>query len=184
MTANIAVESDGWSLLAGQLCAPERPHCKTGFNIVVGIDGSPESGAALAWAAAYGRATHADLCAVRVLEWPVGFAEGIGPRPEPTLDVPSHEIGAGYRNGMMRIFDEVDPPATWRLQFAEGPYAQMLVRLAENADLLVVGSRARSTSRAALTGETGRYCTTHSSRPVVVVPVEYLAQASKLATVP
>lgn len=183
MTANIVVEPDGWSLLAGQLCAPEQPRAKTGFDIVVGIDGSPESGAALAWAAQYGRVTHSNLCAVRVLEWPVGFAEGIGPRAEPTMDIPEHEIGAGYRNGMMRIFHEVDPPATWRLQFAEGPFAQMLVQLAEDADLLVVGSRARSTSGVALTGETGRYCTTHSSRPVVVVPMEYLAQASKLAAV-
>ena len=42
-------------------------------RIVVGLDDSAPSRAAHWWAAAYAHATGADLCAVHVLDWPIGL---------------------------------------------------------------------------------------------------------------
>jgi nucleotide-binding universal stress UspA family protein len=142
--------------------------------IVVGIDGSWPSRAALEWAARHARSTQSVLCAVHVLEWPVGFHGDSSARAKPTPHVPDHEVGQSYRDGMRRIFDDVKPLPEWRLTFAEGPTAPMLVQLAEDADLLVIGSRENAFSGDARTGDTGHYCASHSRRPVVVVPVEYL----------
>ena len=75
---------------------------------------------------------------------------------------------------MSRIFDEVDPLPGWELSFAEGPTAPVLVQLARLADLLVLGSRERAVLGDARVGDIGHYCISHSRRPVVVVPVEYL----------
>jgi nucleotide-binding universal stress UspA family protein len=141
---------------------------------LVGIDGSWPARAALQWAARHARATQSVVCAVHVLEWPVGFQSDSPPRAEPTLHVPDAEVAQSYRDGMSRIFDEVEPLPAWRLTFAEGPTAQMLVQLVEDADLLVIGSRENAFSGDARIGDTGHYCASHSRRPVVIVPVEYL----------
>lgn len=145
-------------------------------RVVVGIDGSWPARAALQWAARYARATQSALYAVRVLEWPIGFSATSQAPSGPTLNVPESELDPSYRNGMTRILDETDPLPGWRLTFAEGPTAPMLVQLAENADLLVLGSRVLASSGDARNGDIGRYCISRSSRPVVVVPVEYLDQ--------
>lgn len=154
----------------------------TPARVVVGIDGSWPARAALQWAARYARATQSVLCAVRVLEWPVGFHSASQRRPEPTLHVPDSEVGQSYRDGMLRIFDEADPLPDWNLTFAEGPTAQTLVQLAQDADLLVIGSREHAASGSTQAGDTGHYCTSHSRTPVVIVPVEYLKQSQPLAT--
>lgn len=143
-------------------------------RIVVGIDGSWPARAALRWAARQARHTQAMLWAVRVLEWPVGFDDATPGRAEPTLHVPDFEVGQSYRDGMRSIFEEVHPRPEWQLTFAEGPTAKMLVWLAEDADLLVIGSREHSVSGHSIAGDIGHYCSSHSRRPVVIVPVEYL----------
>ena len=145
-------------------------------RVVVGIDGSWPARAALQWAARYARATQSVLYAVRVLEWPIGFSATSKAPSGPTLHVPDSELDPSYRNGMTRILDETAPLPGWRLTFAEGPTAPMLVQLAENADLLVLGSRVLASSGDARNGDIGRYCISRSSRPVVIVPVEYLDQ--------
>jgi nucleotide-binding universal stress UspA family protein len=145
----------------------------TSSDIVVGIDGSPSSQTALRFAAHLARTTGWGLRAVHVLEWPIGLSGG-GSRtgPTETLHLPNHEVEAAYRNGMTRVFDEARPLEHWQLHFAEGDLAQSLVRLAEDAQLLVIGSRERETSGRALAGGISHYCISHSSRPVVIVPVD------------
>jgi nucleotide-binding universal stress UspA family protein len=143
-------------------------------RVVVGIDGSWPARAALRWAARYARATQSVLCAVRVLEWPVGFHSIDSGKPASMLHLPVSDVGQSYRDGMQRIFDEVDPLLGWRLTFAAGETAPLLVQLAEDADLLVIGSREYATSGNARAGDIGHYCISHSRRPVVVVPGEYL----------
>lgn len=140
----------------------------------MGIDGSWPARAALQWAASHARATQSVMCAVRVLEWPIGFHSASPGRAEPTVHVPDSDVGKSYRDGMRRIFDEVDPLPGWCLTFAEGPTAQMLVQLTEDADLLVIGSREHAVTGDVQVGDIGHYCISHSRRPVVIVPVEYL----------
>lgn len=154
------------------------PVTRASSDVVVGIDGSWPARGALRWAARYARATGSVLHGVRVLEWPVGFTSASAARAEPTLVVPDPELDHSYRDGMRRVFDEVDPMPDWELTFAEGPTAPMLVELARSADLLVIGSHERAVSGDARVGDVGHYCISHSRRPVVVVPVEYLEHPS------
>jgi nucleotide-binding universal stress UspA family protein len=142
--------------------------------IVVGIDGSWPARGALRWAARYARATGALLRAVRVLEWPIGFTSASTGPDGPTLHVPDAELDHSYRHGMQRVFDEVDPLPGWELTFAEGPTAEVLVELAKQADLLVLGSHEHAVEGDAHVGDIGHYCIGRSRRPVVIVPVEYL----------
>ena len=144
-------------------------------TIIVGIDDSPSSQAALSWAAQLARATRWDLRAVHVLEWPVGLAEESAGEPAEVDHLPDSAVEPAFRHGMRRVFDEVDPLSEWQLHFAEGDTAQMLIRLAAAAELLVIGSREHDTSGRVLAGGISHYCISHATSPVVVVPVEYLS---------
>ncbi|MET0693687.1 MAG: universal stress protein [Propionibacteriaceae bacterium] len=145
----------------------------TSREIVVGIDGSPSSQAALRWAADLARTTEWPLRAVHVLEWPVGLNGG-GSRSGPgeTLRLADSDVDASYRSGMSRVFDEVGPLPHWDFHFAEGDLAQVLVRLAEQAEMLVIGSREHASSGRALAGGISHYCISHSRRPVIIVPLQ------------
>jgi nucleotide-binding universal stress UspA family protein len=52
---------------------------------------------------------------------------------------------------------------------AEGPPALELLKAAQNADLLVVGSRGHGAFAGMLLGSVSEHCVAHSSCPVVVV---------------
>lgn len=142
-------------------------------TIVVGIDGSPSSQAALRWSARLARATHWSLQAVHVLQWPVGLSGLSGPAE--VLLLKDAEVDPSYRHGMKRVFDEVDPPPEWSLNFSEGDTAEVLIRIAQEAELLVIGSREHAASGRTLAGGISHYCISQATRPVVIVPVEYLS---------
>jgi nucleotide-binding universal stress UspA family protein len=143
-------------------------------TIVVAIDDSPSCRAALSWAARLARTTGWRLRAVHVLEWPVGLTEQGADEPAEVVHLPDSAVDPAFRHGLRRVFDEVDPPAEWELHFAEGDTAEMLVRSADEAELLVIGSREHDTSGRVLAGGISHYCISHATRPVVVVPVELL----------
>jgi len=142
-------------------------------DIVVGIDGSPSSQAALRWAAHLARNTRWQLRAVHVLEWPIGL-DRAGSRvgPEEVLRLAESEVNPSYRSGMKRVFDEVEPWPQWELHYAEGRRAEVLVRLGDDAQVLVIGSREHAASGRALAGGLSHYCISHSRRPVVIVPLK------------
>jgi nucleotide-binding universal stress UspA family protein len=148
-----------------------------GSEIVVGIDGGRPGQAALRWAAKLARATQSRLRVVCVLEWPVGFILGSSPGPGSTLHVPNSAVDSSYLHGMVRVFDEVDPLPGWLFHFAAGNPGEILVQLADQSDLLVIGSREHATAGRALSGGTGHHCLNHSTCPFVTVPVEYLVKA-------
>lgn len=142
-------------------------------TIVVGIDGSPSSQAALRWSGKLARATSWSLQAVHVLEWPVGLSGLSGPSQD--LVLKDADVDLSYRNGIRRVFDEVDPPPEWTLSFSEGDTAEILVRISQEAELLVIGSREHAASGRTLAGGISHYCISRATLPVVIVPVEYLS---------
>jgi nucleotide-binding universal stress UspA family protein len=114
-----------------------------GREIILGLEDSPASLAALRWTARYAHATGAVLRAVHVLDWPIGLtASATGPGTR--LQVPEEEVALPYRRGMHRVFNEVESHSGWALQFAHGRVPEVLVRLAEEACVLVVGTAADS----------------------------------------
>ena len=137
--------------------------------IILGLDDSSTARAAHRWAAAYAHAAGKDLCAVHVLDWPIGLNVS-AVRSGTRLRVPKQDIDESYWRGMHRVFDETSSPPGSMLQFAQGDVGDVLVRLSTNADLLVVGTREPVRGGLYLAGSVSHYCISHASCPVVTVP--------------
>jgi nucleotide-binding universal stress UspA family protein len=137
--------------------------------IIVGLDDSAASRAAHRWAVAYAHATGKDLCAIHVLDWPIGL-NASAVKSGIRLRVPKQDIAEPYWRGMHRVFDDTSSPAGSMLQFAQGDVGDVLARLSIQADLLVVGTREPVRGGRYLAGSISHYCISHASCPVVTVP--------------
>ena len=138
------------------------------MTIVVGIDGSEASQAALEWAAAR-TGCFGPIRPLHSWDYPLAvWAPGpLGPGVAP----PSAEMTEAARTAaeafMTALGDEVDqePPVVER-----GDAGVALVNAAEDADLLVVGTRGRGPVRANIIGSVARHCADHTPVPLVIVP--------------
>ena len=143
----------------------------TNSAIVVGLDESSSSRAALEWAARQAKLTGSVLRAVHVLDWPYGLDDADVTSGHPTGRILTHdEIEDLYRGRITRIFDEVSPRPDWLIQFAHGQVGSVLVHQAEHAALLVVGTREHVGLGRLLTGSVSHYCLSHAICPIVAVP--------------
>ena len=144
-------------------------------RVVVGVDGSPGSRAALVHALITAARRGGDLDVVSSYAIELYYLGGA------PLDVPDL---AGVRDDTHdRVADLVEEvrtesavasvpgiaDVTVRLVVSEGPAVQALVDRAEGAELLVVGSRGRGAMRSALLGSVALHCATHAPCPVLVV---------------
>ncbi|WP_406690225.1 universal stress protein [Saccharopolyspora sp. ID03-671] len=131
--------------------------------IVVGVDGSPASLAALRWAVDQARRTEAAITAVmawtvpELYDWPMPTAEQLDLATKNAL----HDI-------VRAAVPEDDLPRI-RQRTAGGHPAEVILDQAATADLLVVGHRGTGTFARALIGSTARYCIDHAACPVVVI---------------
>jgi nucleotide-binding universal stress UspA family protein len=133
-------------------------------QILVGVDGSPESKAALEWAIGQAEAKSAKLRVVMVVEdttSDVWISHGpLGNRLKTAHQHLDHLV-KGYRAGHPNIDVEHEVRA--------GRPAEVLLDEAKRADLLVVGGRGRGAIAGALLGSVSLHCVAQSSCPVVVV---------------
>ena len=138
----------------------------TGGVVVVGVDGSEPSEDALRWAIRYARMTGATVRAVTVWHLPVSF--GWGPVPAiPEMDLEG-DARAALKATVEAVTDTTEPVEI-QTEVVEGPPALMLLRAAEDADLLVVGSRGHGAFAGMLIGSVSEHCAHHANCPVVVV---------------
>ncbi len=142
-------------------------------TVVVGVDQSPQSRAALQWAAEYARSTGSSLRVVSVhphwnpaLPYAVGVA-GIPLTNQQAWDEQAHST-------IDQLFDSVRPEPHWTLTQIEGNPGPDLVRAAQGASLLVVGTREHTGFDRFLEGSTSHYCLRHADVPVVAVPLSVL----------
>src|SRR4051794_30745358 len=89
-------------------------------DIVVGLDDTPSSRAALCWAAREARITGAGLRAVHVIDWPIGILAFGDHDVDHEGSVAEQEVRSSYRRGIRRLLDAVDPAEGWQLHYAEG----------------------------------------------------------------
>ena len=146
--------------------------------IIVGLDDSAASRAAHQWAAEYAYAVGKDLCAVHVLDWPIGL-NASAVKSGTRLHVPKQDIAEPYLRGMRCVFDAASSPNGSILRFAQGDVAEVLVRLSTDADLLVLGTREPVRGGPYLAGSVSQYCISHARCPVVAVP-EQLSNAQRV----
>jgi nucleotide-binding universal stress UspA family protein len=108
--------------------------------VVTGFDGSPNSAVALRRAAAEARERHARLDVVRVIP-----REG-GPLRKPLAWL-------RLRNEVARLLPRAQHVTT-RLRIARGDAGAQLIRLADRAEVLVVGARVNAAHGTPLGGDT------------------------------
>jgi nucleotide-binding universal stress UspA family protein len=134
-------------------------------RIVVGVDGSDESKAALRWAAQQARYTGATLDVVTAWQLPLAFG-WTAAFPE------AYDPVADAKQVLDDVIEEVlgpDPDVVVRRLVEEGQAAAALLELSKGASELVVGSRGRGGFTGMLLGSTSNQCVHHASCPVVVV---------------
>ena len=130
--------------------------------ILVGVDGSPESVKATAWAAEQARATGGTLELLIVWARPMSYGLPLvvgGYAPE-------HEA----QDVVEKAASGIDLPAQrLRTSVVNGAPAVALVERSKTVDLLVVGSRGHGGFAEMLLGSVSDHCVHHASCPVVVV---------------
>lgn len=140
--------------------------------VVVGIDGSPDSSAALRWALEYAASRQAMVRVVHV--WtPVPWYDELteDQRERLSEDRARSSDDAATRTAET-LRDMRTLPRSVEAVIAEGTPGAALVELSEHADLLVVGGKGRggfADPDHERIGATARYVTRHARCPVTVV---------------
>lgn len=146
---------------------PEPPSGER-HGMVVGIDGSDSSTAALEWAA--GRTDRfGPIRPVHAWEYPLAVwaPSPLGPGVAP----PAEEMAAAAQEAADKYIAELPDGVPHDAPVVEhGDAGPVLVEKARDAELLVVGTRGRGPVRANVIGSVGRHCADHTPVPLVIVP--------------
>lgn len=136
--------------------------------VVVGVDGSAEADAALAFAVTEARLRGLPLRAVCAWEPPASAFVGEAFAATPDAFVAAeHHAEEVLRAALGRIaHDGVEVEAL----SVEGRAASVLVEQAAGAELLVVGSRGRGVAKGLLLGSVSSEVAHHATCPVAIVP--------------
>ncbi len=138
------------------------------MKIVVGVDGSPSSRAALHWAVRQALLTGGTVDAVLAWQVPTVLRTSAW-APIYVDEMSSFEEDA--RKTLDAVVSEEVEPADSQLVTARvvnGHPAQVLQEAAADADLLVLGSRGHGSFADALLGSVGQYCVHHAHCPVLI----------------
>jgi nucleotide-binding universal stress UspA family protein len=136
-------------------------------GVVVGVDGSDESAAALRWAARQADLTGASLLAV--ISWQIpalAYGSFVSVAPE------QYSFAGAAEEVVAKAVAPISaehPGLEVTTLVVQGPPALVLLHAAEDAALLVVGSRGHGAFTGMLLGSTSEHCVSHASCPVVVV---------------
>lgn len=130
-------------------------------RVVVGYDGSPSAASALAEAVRHARALQVPLLVVSAVE-PLAYAPGfVDELDAVALERVEEAVGIARRELDERLVEQ---------HTAAGPARDVLLGVAREHDLLVVGSRGHGTAGRLLLGSTSTAVASHAPCPVLVVP--------------
>lgn len=139
-------------------------------RIVVGVDGSTGSRAALRWAIRQAELTDSSVEAVIAWQFPAGGA-GYGLAPMVSEGTVGYYAELAAKQLQSAIADTVDPacPVAITPTVGEGAAAAVLLEVADGADLLVVGSRGHGGFAGMLLGSVSQHCARHARCPVAII---------------
>jgi nucleotide-binding universal stress UspA family protein len=138
---------------------------QSGGRIVVGVDGSPSSTAALRWALGQAELTGDTVEAVNAWEQPTVWGDVV-----PVY--PGDDPAATARENLAAIVEETTgdhPDVEVTRTVAHGHPARVLLEHAREAKLLVLGNRGHGGFIGALLGSVSQHCIHHADCPVVIV---------------
>jgi len=154
------------------MMAGRREFEMSGRRIIVGVDGSKASSAALQWALDEARDRGSDtqvhLVHVTPLEYVSALTgEAIAPRDDPAAEERGRRLlGDLARRVAADGFGDV-PVTTQQLT---GQIAQSLLGASQDADMLVLGSRGHGGFTGLVLGSVTLACVGYARCPVIVVP--------------
>lgn len=139
-------------------------------RIVVGVDGSEPSAAALAWAIEMARGMRSEIVAVFGLEIPADLSLGFAPIAAALYD-------PEWRATLKRELEEVwtaslkESGVPYRVEMWDGRPATVIVEVADSvdADIVVVGRRGRGGVAELLLGSVSHEVALHCRRPVLMI---------------
>ncbi|WP_460955443.1 universal stress protein [Parasphingorhabdus pacifica] len=137
--------------------------CRRVYRVVVGVDGSEPSRAALRWAVWHAGLLDGGVTALTAWNFESVHSPDVPPGTDFTHAV-EHALSAAVESSLpagstTEVWERVE----------RGHAATALLDAARDADVLVVGSRGHGGFMGALLGSVSQYCVTHASCPVVVV---------------
>jgi nucleotide-binding universal stress UspA family protein len=136
--------------------------------VVVGVDGSAESVAALAWAARHASAAGARVQALMAWHYPGAVG---GPPMEHAPETVRHQTEEQIRATLDKAVAQACPGQQPGVEtsIGYGHPAKVLIDASTEADLLVVGSHGHGSWTGMLVGSVSIHCVTGAFCPVVVV---------------
>jgi nucleotide-binding universal stress UspA family protein len=141
-----------------------QPASERERRIVVGVDGSVPSKAALSWAIRQAERTGAVVDAVIAWEYPVTYGY-----PAPVGDINYAELAGKVIADTVAEVTGPQAPVTIRTTVTEGNPAAALLAASAGAELLVVGCRGHGGLAEALLGSVSQHCVHHATCPVVIL---------------
>lgn len=141
-----------------------------GERIVVGVDGSEPSNAALRWALTEGRLRGAVVEALHSWEVPVVFGPVAGSFPYDTeaIEKASRDLLDQTVDSALAEVGSAD--VTVERTLAVGGASMNVLDAAEHADLVVIGRRGLGGFKRLLLGSVSEHVARHSPAPVVILP--------------
>ncbi len=141
--------------------APVAPVPRVG-RVVVGLDGSDSSLAALYRGIRIATALNASLETVTSWRYPSGYAE-VGTDYSPYSDAES------IRADAVKATFAGAPPAWFSSVSREGDAARVLIEESKGAEMLIVGSRGHGGIVGLLLGSVSATCAEHAECPVLII---------------
>jgi nucleotide-binding universal stress UspA family protein len=147
-------------------------------TILVGLDLSPSSRAALRWAVEQARLTGRRLLAINAVPIPPSLAPiGIIGMSESAMG--ESNVDTPLREAVSAVWDSVQPELGWTLEFVLDDPGPALVTRSAEAALLVVGTHEHVGLARLVSGSVSRYCLSHAKCPTVIVPVDNRTVSSR-----
>jgi nucleotide-binding universal stress UspA family protein len=143
-------------------------------RIVVGVDGSEHSEAAIKWAVRMAKGMGSEVVAVFAIAPPIYFDAGfMAPVVPPQLD-------EEWRAGMRKEFEEQwckglrDSGVHYRAVMKDGRPASVIAQIADslNADLIVLGRRGRGGLAELVLGSVSHELVLNSKRPILIISTD------------
>ncbi|HBX79263.1 MAG TPA: universal stress protein [Acidimicrobiaceae bacterium] len=145
---------------------------ESGFTVVVGIDGSSNSRAALDWA--FEEASlRGGGTVTAVMAWTYAPTAAAGYGMGGFLP-PADSMQAASEAALENVLEGVVPPAgvSFKQVVGEGAPSQLLIELSADANMIVVGKRGHGGFLGLLIGSVATQVANHATCPVVIVPSE------------
>ena len=155
--------------------APARP------EIVVGIDESAASAAALRWAVAHSAATGLPLRLVHTWQMSAAATAALASGAGEYLEAAAADARARATRWVLDTLGGDAAQARWVLEVHEAPPGPLLVARGHDAALLVVGTHEHTGFRRAVNGSVSHYVLSHADVPVVAVPAPPAVPAARAA---